>query len=85
MHDLEQIQRWMQAVLMHPAGVEQGLASEAARQATLATFGFEPGDIVTSVMSFGSSTPIAVRIVGTDLKLVRAHAEKIAAAITIQM
>ena len=30
-------------------------------------------------MSFGSATPIAVRIVGTDLKLVRQHAEKIAA------
>ena len=33
MHDLKQIQRWMQAVLMHPAGVEEGIASEAARQA----------------------------------------------------
>ena len=30
-------------------------------------------------MSFGSLTPIAVRVVGTDLKLVRQHAEKIAA------
>ena len=29
-------------------------------------------------MSFGSLTPIAVRVVGTDLKLVRQHAEKIA-------
>ena len=29
-------------------------------------------------MSFGSSTPIAVRVVGTDLKMVRQHAEKIA-------
>ncbi len=61
--------------------LEQGGLSkvEAERQAKLSTFGFEPGDIVTSVMSFGSSTPIAVRIVGTDLKLVRQHAEKIAA------
>lgn len=32
MHDLNQIQRWMQAVLMHPGGAEQGVASEAARQ-----------------------------------------------------
>ena len=30
-------------------------------------------------MSFGSLTPIAVRVVGTDLKQVRQHAEKIAA------
>ena len=51
---------------------------EAERQARLATFGFQPGDIVTNVMSFGSLTPIAVRLVGTDLRLVRQHAEKIA-------
>jgi Fe2+ transport system protein FeoA len=61
--------------------LEQGGLSEpeAQRQAKLATFGFQPGDIVTSVMSFGSLTPIAVRLVGTDLKLVRQHAQKIAA------
>ncbi len=58
-----------------------GLArAEAEQQASTATFGFEPGDIVSSVMSFGSMTPIAVRVVGTDLKLVREHAEKIEAA-----
>jgi hypothetical protein len=33
MHDLAQLQRWMQAVLMHPAGAAEGAASEAARQA----------------------------------------------------
>jgi hypothetical protein len=33
MHDLEQIQRWMQAVLMHPAGAAEGVASADARQA----------------------------------------------------
>ena len=56
-----------------------GLAEdEAEKQAKLSTFGFEPGDMVTKVMSFGSLTPIAVRIVGTDLKLVRQHAERIA-------
>jgi multidrug efflux pump subunit AcrB len=53
--------------------------ADAEKQAKLSSFGFEPGDIVTSVMSFGSSTPIAVRIVGTDLKDVRKHAEKIVA------
>jgi multidrug efflux pump subunit AcrB len=57
-----------------------GLAKEEARkEAKKCTFGFGPGDIVTSVMSFGSSTPIGVRIVGTDLKMVRQHGEKIAA------
>ena len=51
---------------------------DAHEQSKTATFGFEPGDIVTSVMSFGASTPIAVRVVGTDLTLVRRHAESIA-------
>ena len=62
--------------------LEQGGLSkaEALRQAKMSTFGFEPGDIVTNVMSFGSSTPIAVRLVGTDLDDVRKHAEKIASA-----
>jgi multidrug efflux pump subunit AcrB len=58
-----------------------GLSPAAARQqANLSTFGFEPGDIVTKVMSFGSLTPIAVRVVGTDLGMVRQHAEKVASA-----
>ena len=60
--------------------LEQGGLSkaQAQRQANTASFGFQPGDIVTNVMSFGSQTPIAVRVVGTDLKMVRQHAEKIA-------
>ncbi len=51
---------------------------EAERQARKSTFGFEPGDIVTDVMSFGSLTPIAVRVIGTDMGLIREHATKIA-------
>jgi len=58
---------------------EGGLSPEKAKlEAKKASFGFQPGDIVTSVMSFGSAMPIAVRVVGTDLKMVRQHAEKIA-------
>ncbi len=52
---------------------------EAQQQAEKSTFGFEPGDIVSQVMSFGSSKPIAVRVIGTDYDEVRKHAEKIAA------
>jgi multidrug efflux pump subunit AcrB len=51
---------------------------DALRQAKTCEFGFQPGDIVTEVMSFGSMTPIAVRVVGTDLNDVRLHAQKIA-------
>jgi multidrug efflux pump subunit AcrB len=54
-------------------------AAQAKAQAAKATFGFEPGDIVTQVMSFGSSNPIAIRIIGTDYDEARKHAEKIAA------
>lgn len=60
--------------------VQGGLSKQdALAQAKLATYGFEPGDIVTNVMSFGSPMPIAVRITGTDLKMVRQYAEKVAA------
>ncbi|MBM4070235.1 MAG: efflux RND transporter permease subunit [Planctomycetes bacterium] len=55
-----------------------GLTStEAHRQAKMATFRFEPGDIVTKVMSFGSLTPISVRVIGTDLEKVRLHARRV--------
>ena len=58
---------------------QEGYSTEdALAEAEKATFGFEPGDIVTNVMSFGSPTPIGVRIVGTDLSLVGQHADKIA-------
>jgi multidrug efflux pump subunit AcrB len=53
--------------------------AEARQQAETCTFGFEPGDIVSQVMSFGSSKPIAVRLIGTDYDEVRQHAEKVAA------
>ncbi len=38
---------------------------------------FEPSDIVTRVMSFGSSTPIEVAVSGPDLAVSREYAEKI--------
>lgn len=50
---------------------------EAANRSKTANFSFQPGDMVTSVMSFGSLTPIAVRVVGTDLREVRTYAERI--------
>ena len=56
-------------------------AREAQEQANRCTFGFEPGDIVSQVMSFGASKPIAIQVIGTDYDLVRQHAEKIAAGL----
>jgi multidrug efflux pump subunit AcrB len=70
----EKVVPWL-ASRLEQRGLPQ---AEAKKQASQAQFGFQPGDMVTSVMSFGSQTPIAVRVVGTDLATVRKHAEKIA-------
>src|SRR5262249_54508181 len=60
--------------------VKGGLKRDEAREkAEKSTFGFEPGDIVTQVMGFGSSKPIAIRIIGTNYDDVRSFAEKVAA------
>jgi multidrug efflux pump subunit AcrB len=70
----EQVVPWL-AKRLEQEGVPK---DEATRQAKMSTFGFEPGDIVTEVMSFGAATPIAVQVIGTDLNVVRQHATKIA-------
>ncbi|HTU21341.1 MAG TPA: efflux RND transporter permease subunit, partial [Gemmataceae bacterium] len=70
----EKVVPWM-ATRLEKGGLSR---EEARREAKKCTFGFGPGDIVSSVMSFGSATPLAVRLVGTDLAMVRQHAEKIA-------
>jgi multidrug efflux pump subunit AcrB len=76
----ERVVPWLAKRLEQGGGSGTGLShQEAWEQAQKSTFGFEPGDIVSQVMSFGSSTPLAVRVVGTDYDLVRSHAEKIAA------
>lgn len=69
----EKVVPWL-AQRLETGGLSQ---PEAERRARSATFGFNPGDIVTQVMSFGSLTPIAVRLVGTDLGDVRRHAERV--------
>ena len=45
-------------------------ADEAQSLAKKISFGFEPGDIVSEVMSFGSPTPVEVMVVGPDLEAV---------------
>ena len=75
----ERVIPWM-AQRLEQGGGQGGLSSaEARQQAERSTFGFEAGDIVSQVMSFGASKPIAVRLVGTDYDAVRKHAETIAA------
>jgi multidrug efflux pump subunit AcrB len=58
----------------------QGMTQEeAARRAGLMTFGFEPGDIVSEVMTFGSPTPIEVVLASPNLNASLSHANKVLA------
>ena len=54
-------------------------AEQAAARAQQITFGFEPGDIVSEVMSFGSPAPIEIVVASPQLELAREHAQVIEA------
>ena len=57
---------------------KDGLTPEqAARRAKLFALGFEPGDIVSEVMSLGSPMPVEVVVAGPNREDVRGHALKI--------
>ncbi len=71
----EKVEPWLTELL-----VQKGLTPESAKaRADLVTFGFEPGDIVSEVMSFGSPTPIEVAIASPNLSDARTHADCIKA------
>jgi multidrug efflux pump subunit AcrB len=66
----EQLVPWTKEELQR-----EGYAAEEAQSlARKISFGFEPGDIVSEVMSFGSPTPVEVMVVGPQLAEVRKHA-----------
>jgi len=72
----QKVKPWLAGLLQ-----KQGLAQELARaRAEQVIFGFEPGDMVSSVMSFGSPTPIEVVVASPNLADSRAHAQRIMAA-----
>jgi len=54
-------------------------AEEAQSLAEKVQLGFEPGDIVSEVMSFGSPNPVEVMVVGPELAAVRKHALRVLA------
>ena len=69
----EKIKPWLADLLE-----QKGLTNESAKaRANQVTFGFEPGDIVSEVMSFGSPTPIEVAVASPNLADARAHADRI--------
>ncbi len=68
---------WLENILR-----EEGLSPEnAAARARQLTFGFEPGDIVSEVMSFGSPTPIEIVVASPDIDSARGQAEHIRKAL----
>ena len=71
----EKIVPWLQTMLQE-VGLPPELAAQRARKFHV---GFEPGDIVSEVMSLGSPTPIEVVVAGPDRDEVRGHADKILA------
>jgi multidrug efflux pump subunit AcrB len=69
----EKVKPWLAELLE-----QQGLTPNSAKaRADQVIFGFEPGDIVSEVMSFGSPTPIEVAVASPNLADAREHAERI--------
>jgi multidrug efflux pump subunit AcrB len=69
----DKIKPWLADVLE-----KKGLTPESAKQrADLVTFGFEPGDIVSKVMSFGSPTPIEIAVASPVMADSKMHAMQI--------
>ena len=72
----EKVKPWLTELLQR-----QGLTKESATaRAEQLIFGFEPGDMVSTVMSFGSPAPIEVVVAGPNLADSRSHAQRILAA-----
>ena len=69
----EKVIPWM-ANLLENYGV---LPEVAKQRAESCLFGFEPGNIISEVMSFGSATPIEVVVASPDLANARSHAQRI--------
>ncbi|WP_165252028.1 efflux RND transporter permease subunit [Paludisphaera soli] len=72
----------VRVALREEAGVEvealkRRLRDRLAASAPGVQFSFEPADIVSDVMSFGSPTPVEVAVSGPSFPDSRAHAEKI--------
>ena len=71
-----QVVPWL-ADALEQQGWSHGEALGLAKQTS---FGFEPGDVVSQVMSFGSPTPVEVVVMGPNREDIRAHALKILGA-----
>jgi multidrug efflux pump subunit AcrB len=71
----DKVKPWLTELL-----IGQGLAPESAKaRADTFAFGFEPGDIVSEVMSFGSPTPVEVAVASPNLSDAKQYADKVKA------
>jgi multidrug efflux pump subunit AcrB len=61
------------------ADLRERLRARFAKDMPEVKFSFEPSDIVSRVMSFGSPTPIEVAVIGTNLNTDRDFADKVRA------
>jgi multidrug efflux pump subunit AcrB len=72
----EKVKPWLADLLQN-----EGLTKEVAQaRAEQVIFGFEPGDMVSEVMSFGSPAPIEVVVASPNLSDARIHAARVMAA-----
>jgi multidrug efflux pump subunit AcrB len=62
--------------------LKERLRARLAKALPEAQFSFEPSDIVSRVMSFGSPTPVEITVSGPSLAADRAYATKLKAALT---
>ena len=63
------------------AKLRETLRARFAKEMPEVRLSFEPADIVSRVMSLGSSTPLEIAVSGKDFAATRAHAEKIRTAL----
>jgi multidrug efflux pump subunit AcrB len=75
---------FLRVALKHGARVDvealkRRLRERLAREKPGVQYSFEPADIVSDVMSFGSPTPVEIAVSGPNYAESRAHAEKIRA------
>ncbi|MDP1590636.1 MAG: efflux RND transporter permease subunit, partial [Prosthecobacter sp.] len=78
---------WLAVQLRHDSGVrvdpfQEKLREIMKRELPDVRLSFEPQDIVSRVMSFGSSTPIEVAVSGPSLSSSKEHAEKLLAKLS---
>ena len=69
----ERIVPWLTALLQR----EGSSAEQATTRARQLTFGFEPGDVVSQVMSFGSLTPIEIVVASPALDDAEIYATRV--------